>query len=463
MKIEIIDFLLAGIYVLMFCVGGFLYQQKMRKLNPVYSYYVKGMLAKFIGGTIFCLIYVYYYGGGDTTIYNNDSISLNNLFFKNINAYYHILIGDIQPIYLSEFDANTGAAGVYVRSYETYFVVRITSLIQFFSFRNFLTTTILLSFISYIAIWKLFKLLCTFYPTIQHRLAQAILFVPSPLFWGSGILKDTYTFAAACWLTYAFYMAFIARKKIATNLFVFILCVVLIINIKPYIFIALVPGLVFWLNQHYITNFKYKILKVLLGPVFAILIGGTAFFLYSSFQDSLGQFSSTDKILNKAVATQQDLKADYYKGNSFDIGDFDNTIGGVASKAPLAIVAGLFRPFLWESKNVVMLLAGLENLVLLVITIMLLIRLGPVRIYNRVKGDPVLFFCFIFSLFFAFSIGLSTSNFGALVRYKIPCIPFYATVLIVLYDMYITEKKQKLERQIKDRKNKMDKPTGINI
>ncbi|MBC7411759.1 MAG: hypothetical protein H7331_04820, partial [Bacteroidia bacterium] len=260
MKIEIIDFLLAGIYVLFLLVCAFIYQQQKRKSNPVYSYYVKGMLAKFIGGTLFCLIYVYYYGGGDTLLYNANSISLNNLFFKNINAYYHILIGDIQPIYLSEFDSNTGSVGPYINNYETYFVVRITSLVQFFAFRNFLTCTIVLSFISYIAIWKLFKLLCVFYPTIQHRLAQAILFVPSPLFWGSAILKDTYTFAAVCWLTYAFYMAFIARKKIATNLFMFVLCVVLIINIKPYIFIALVPGLVFWLNQHYITNFKYKIL-----------------------------------------------------------------------------------------------------------------------------------------------------------------------------------------------------------
>lgn len=436
MKIEILDFLLALIYILMFCIGGFLYQQKMRKTNPIYRYYMGGMLAKFIGGLTFSLLYAFYYNGGDTTLYSNDSISLNNLFFKSANAYYHILIGDIQPTYLAEFDANTGAAGTYVKNYETYFVVRITSVLQFFAFRNYLTCTVILSFLSYIGIWKLFKLLCSFYTTIQHRLAIAILYIPSPLFWGSGILKDTYTFAATCWLTYAFYMAFIAKKKIGVNTLAFILCSLIIINIKPYIFIALIPGLVFWLNQHYITNFKYKILKILIGPVFAIVVGGSVLILFNSFKTSFGQFSSSDKILNKAIVTQQDLKASYYKGNSFDIGNFDNSITGVLSKAPLAITAGLFRPFIWESKNVVMGLAGMENLVLLWFSIVLLIRLGPLGIYNRVKGDPVLFFCLIFSLFFAFSIGLSSSNFGALVRYKIPCIPFYAAALIILYDSY---------------------------
>ena len=33
-----------------------------------------------------------------------------------------------------------------------------------------------------------------------------------------------------------------------------------------------------------------------------------------------------------------------------------------------------------------------------------------------------------------FSVGFTSYNFGALVRYKIPCLPFYALVLAVIYD-----------------------------
>lgn len=48
----------------------------------------------------------------------------------------------------------------------------------------------------------------------------------------------------------------------------------------------------------------------------------------------------------------------------------------------------------------------------------------------------ILFFTVYFSLFFSFSVGLTTSNFGSLVRYKIPAIPFYVISLIIISSSY---------------------------
>jgi hypothetical protein len=41
-------------------------------------------------------------------------------------------------------------------------------------------------------------------------------------------------------------------------------------------------------------------------------------------------------------------------------------------------------------------------------------------------------FCFSFAIFFAFSVGLTTSNFGSLVRYKIPATPFFMAALFIV-------------------------------
>jgi hypothetical protein len=41
--------------------------------------------------------------------------------------------------------------------------------------------------------------------------------------------------------------------------------------------------------------------------------------------------------------------------------------------------------------------------------------------------------CFIFAVIFAIAVGASTTNFGALSRYKIPCMPFYFILLMLLY------------------------------
>jgi hypothetical protein len=43
-------------------------------------------------------------------------------------------------------------------------------------------------------------------------------------------------------------------------------------------------------------------------------------------------------------------------------------------------------------------------------------------------------YCFLFSLVFALFVGASTLNFGTLVRYKIPCLPFYAISLFLIYE-----------------------------
>jgi hypothetical protein len=78
-----------------------------------------------------------------------------------------------------------------------------------------------------------------------------------------------------------------------------------------------------------------------------------------------------------------------------------------------------------------MLLSALENTFLLLLFIKVLLKNG-MGFFFRVFGNPVLTLCFVFSIFFAFSLGLTTANFGALVRYKIPAIPFFLSMLYIL-------------------------------
>ena len=79
-------------------------------------------------------------------------------------------------------------------------------------------------------------------------------------------------------------------------------------------------------------------------------------------------------------------------------------------------------------------LSGLENTFLLVVTLMFLLRY-PVFFFRTLFKDPLLMFALVFSVTFAYSVGLSTSNFGALVRFKIPLLPFFVSMLLVMYRM----------------------------
>jgi len=96
----------------------------------------------------------------------------------------------------------------------------------------------------------------------------------------------------------------------------------------------------------------------------------------------------------------------------------------------------LFRPYLWEGYNPGMLASGIENFILLMLTIYLLLRIKVFNIFRLMFRHHFLFLSVTFSLFFAFSVGLTTSNFGSLVRYKIPAMPLYVASLYIIYSSY---------------------------
>jgi hypothetical protein len=159
-----------------------------------------------------------------------------------------------------------------------------------------------------------------------------------------------------------------------------------------------------------------------------------AIFVLQQMGDVLGQYS-VEKVIKTASQGQQDLKQSYYGGNTFNIGDYEPTIPGILSVAHSAIFASLFRPTFLDVRNVVMGICAIENTFILGFTIYLLFKLRIFRFFSLITTHPLLMFSFIFAIFFAFSVGVSISNFGALVRLKIPCIPFFLTSLVILNDM----------------------------
>ncbi len=280
------------------------------------------------------------------------------------------------------------------------------------------------------------------FPNLQKQLAISILYIPSVVFWGSGLLKDTITLAAVGWYTYHFYVFFIQKRyelKSGTSIFI---SAFLLISIKPYILFALLPGSLIWLSNERIARIRNKFMRAFAAPFLISLGISLSFLVLTQMSDFLGLYAM-DNVLERAVVVNLDQKQDYYGGNSFDIGEFDATIPSMLSKAHLAISYALFGPFLWEVRNPVMLLSAIENTYIMFLTIFLLFRLKFFGFFRLIGKNPLLLFSVLFSLFFAFSVGIATSNFGSLVRLKIPCIPFYVSSLFVLKYFY-DEQKRKL-------------------
>lgn len=442
-----VDLVLIPFYAaLIFFLGRRIQQQRIQE-NPLYKYYTKGLLAKLVASILVCLVYIFYYGGGDTIGYFESARLVSRMVFINPGVYFSVLSGTLTHDNLSVFYFNDLCCPDYWKDPQSFTVVRFASPLLFLSGFNFFVTTFFFAWISYGGIFRLFLLFNELFPNMEKKFATAVLFMPSVLFWGSAILKDTLTFSAACWMTWSIYMVFIKKERRLFHLTTLALAAYLIISIKPYIFVAMLPGATIWLVFERISKVKSAFFRVLISP--AIIVVGiiVSTFLLSSFSSSLGDYGSVDKAISKAVVTKNDLTRDAYGQNSFDIGELDGSVGSLLSKFPVAVVAGLFRPFLWDVSNPIMLMSALENTFMILLTLRVLFMLGP-AFFIRISANPVLIFCFVFSIFFAFALGITTANFGALVRYKIPAIPFFLSMLYIL--QYQAKQSRLTARQLRE-------------
>jgi hypothetical protein len=448
---------------LIIIIGISLFIQYFRaRKDPIYKYYMPGLFAKLICSVCFCLIYIYYYNGGDTVSYYETARAMVNLALSRPSDFFIVYFEKSSFRTYMLFDTQTGYPWPYMFfEPNSCFVAKSLVPILLLSFKSYLVASVVLGWLSYTGAWQLFKMFVNYFPQLTQRMAIAALFVPSTLFWGSGILKDTFTLAATCWFIVGFNSLLISKRKRFKSLLIILLSTYVLFSIKPYILFALLPGSIIWLFYSRISRISSRILRYLTIPL--IFLGSVALGVgvLSLVGDSMGKFS-VGKALKTAATTQQDLRQSYYRGNSFDIGEYDASYSGILSKAPMALMAGLYQPFIWQANNVVMLLSGLENFIYLLITLLIVrhIFIRPQRIFRIMVENPLLIFMFSYSILFAVMVGLTTSNFGALVRFKIPFLPTMVCSLLVMHyflskhdqyrEMLLVKEKRKEQAMLSD-------------
>lgn len=411
--------------------------------KPYYKYLIPGLFAKLFGGIGVCLIYLYYYGGGDTIAYFHDVKLMSELLFDSPGSLFVFLNQKtFDWVDWSLATRNVGDVPIMARDAYAWFVIKCTWYFALPAFGSFLSTVVLLNVITFIPAWKLYKVFIREFPGLQKEFAFTVFFIPSVAFWGSGLLKDNLTFSAVCLYSYSFYNIMILKRRYLLNLLQIYISYYVLTSIKPYIFFALLPGSILWMASIGMSKFNNRLIRNITAPALLTIAGLTGYFVLSQMGDKLGGFN-VDTVMTKAVATQQDLKMDYYGGNSFDIGEFDATATSMLSKAHLAISAALFRPFLWEARNPVMMISAIENTLLLLFSIYILIKVRVVYIFRLMMRHHLLLFSLVFSLFFSFGVGLSTSNFGSMVRYKIPAMPFFLASLIIAREIILRDQAAK--------------------
>jgi len=436
--LDIYDLLLSPFYFILILYIAYYYKNTKLHIyhKKHYKYFLPALFCKIFGSICLCLIYTYYYDGGDViNYYVSTKTFVNVLLEGHIEKLFDMLDYKTNNInYILSSGNIYGTLEFSPSDYYALFTVSLTIPICLIACKSFIVTSMILASLSFIGLWKLYEVFIDQFPQLTKEFAFSIFFISSVFFWGSGILKDTYTFSAVGFYIYGLYNYQILKKRNFQYLFMMIGAIIIFIYIKPYFFFALLPGSLIWIFFNRIKNMKNQLLAAMIVPILLISTLGAVVFLLNNFGAYLGEYS-LDNVLNKAVKTQQDLIREQYGGNSYNIGEFEPTISGILMKIPAALNLALFRPYIWDARNPVMLLSGVENLFMLSFSLYILIKVKFSTLIKSIFSHPLLIFSILFALFFAFSVGLTTANYGALARLKIPCIPFYLCSLFILYNL----------------------------
>ena len=429
-----IDFLLGPLYFFIVLFIANLFKKRLAKTDLEKKYYTRALLFKLFGVTFFALIYQFYYGGGDTMGFYAWSTKWIDFLIKDpVSALQFIFSNDKDLFYKFKYSYYASGYGYILKygSREASFI-KLSSIINLFALNSYLSTSYLFALFSFFGNWLMYKVFVNYYPKIKKHLIWATLFVPSVAFWGTGILKDTVTFGALGFLIYSVYKIFIHKNKVFRNIFILVVSVYLIMLLKAYIFIAFLPSGVIWIFNEQKEKIKSKALRVLLTPFFIVLIAFTLGGLMYIAGENAGKFS-----VSSIEQTTKDFQG-WHKvasahGSGYVIHSSGFSVKSLLTAFPESVIVTYFRPFLWESGSIVVLMGALESLFFFLFFLKVFLWKGKIIYYLRaIFSKPILQMLLIYTLLFGFVVGFTSFNFGALARYKIPAMPLFAVFLVMV-------------------------------
>ncbi len=425
---ELRDFLVTPIFLLL--LYGVAYVIRPHVTDPVTrQYFLPGLTVKLFGGIALGVIYQYYYGSGDTFMFHTyGSRIVWNAFVESPAVGMKLIFGKANAM---EGVFQYASQIYHFRDFSSYMIIRMAALFDLLTFSTYSSTAALFAVLSFIGSWQFFLTFYKQFPTLHRPLAIASLFIPSVIFWGSGILKDSVMLACVGIATHQFYQIFQERRYRVRNFVLLLGALMMIFYVKKFILQAYLPAVILWIGSLNVVYIRSFLLKAMLVPFVLLILATSAYFTVVKVGEDDERYA-VSKLATTARTTAYDIR--YWSGreagSGYSLGELDGTYSTMLSLAPSAINVSLFRPYLWEVNNPLMLLSALESLVLLIFSVYIVV-VGWSRLPSALV-DPNILFCLAFSLTFAFAVGISTFNFGTLARYKVPLLPFFLTALILI-------------------------------
>jgi hypothetical protein len=448
---------------------------------------------KVISGFLLYLIYTYYYTDRSTSDiwkYYDDGMVMFSALREHPIDYLKMLfgIGNDALHFEQYYDRMNHWYRPFSSSIanDTHTIIRFNAFVRLFSLGHYNVHSVVANFLGLIGLTGILHFLKRMAPLKEKWFFAGVFLMPGMMFWASGVLKEPLLLFGLGLLLYGA-MKLEVDGLNWSRLAIILISLSLLTTVKSYALAAIGVALVAWFISRRLKLVKpgFVFLCVFGVGVIGLLVihqvmpshglftqmaqrqyefyqlaeGGT--YIKSSNGDSLYVAAANYEKLEflndrKQVKVSEALPVVYWRdakqegvptlvvqpdhnyevlldygktGSTIETPRIEPNFWSILKASPIALLNAMFRPFPWNIRSPFMLLSGVENLIVLLLLILCVLRFQGGTFLN-----PIFWVAISFSFCILILTGLVTPVVGAIVRYKVPALPFLVCALISLID-----------------------------
>jgi hypothetical protein len=397
--------------------------------------------------------------------FSNDSVYFDENYYRQMNHWYR------------QYDFGTYN--------DNHTIIRFNALVMLISFGSFHVHTVVMCFVALCGLTALYKTFKGYVRGKEKTWFLCVFLIPSVVFWTSGVLKEGILIFALGFLMYSFFNVFVHRQKLAFNAVMLLISVYLLMINKTYLLVAALPALsCFWLTERLKLKKPFWFYVAVYGLVFfGALLVSTLFFNNNILQtlsqkhrdfmavakggvflqngrefarvapdkkiflDTLSpktfrikpgsqyMYWKNENLTDTLFVQRSSDTSTYYlvwdlplAGSAIATGQLRPGYLSLFKTAPIALYNSLCKPGFLTAKTAFEKIAALENALVLLFLLICAVFSGGLAHRNLFA------FCFFLSLTILLLIGFTTPVAGAIVRYKVPVLPFMLLCGILVLD-----------------------------
>lgn len=383
------------------------------------NYFSAGLGYKLLAGWLIGWLYTSYYKGGDTWAYYQDAAILTDLFWDNPLHYLEALLNTPLQLQLKLVDQPRALL-----------FAKFSSILGIFSMNNYWLISLSYSAISFFSAWWFMASLKRYFELRTYQVFIPFLLYPSVAIWSSGLLKESLTLALI-YLLVGYMLHFYFRPTLQSKsdklkaLISFLLSFVLW-KLKYYYAAILIPSLAFLLLLKLLNTRKRFRLSHFKSRMIASIVFIALLLIAMESHPNL----NPNQLFKALVLNHNLTVAASIEGSYIEFSELQPEAISLVKYLPKAVLNGLFAPLpVLQGTNVLHLLAGLENLFLLIFTGWALVNWAKNRFH--LKQPDILVICLFYIFTLAWLITIASPNFGSLIRYRVAYMPFFLFLILL--------------------------------